>query len=109
MKNSNLNKRENHIFSHFCNQNRSTVTFQSLKETSHRANLSGQTEIKWDLKRLFKKLGHKYTERGNFPSSDTSSYDPDHSDDSSSRDDSALEDSSSKGKRSMTRSSSKKT
>ena len=67
------------------------------------------SEIKWNLKRLFKKLSHKYTERGNSLSSDTS-YDYDHFDDSSkSGDDSAHEDSSGKGKRPMTRSSSKKT
>jgi len=41
------------------------------------------TEIKWNIKRLFKKLGHKYTERVSSPSFDTSSDDSVHFDDSS--------------------------
>ena len=66
------------------------------------------SKIKWNLKRHFKKLGHKYTERGNSPTSDIS-YDSDHLDDSSeSGDDSAYEDSLGKWKRLMTRFSSKK-
>jgi len=51
-------------------------------------------KIKRNLKKLFKKLGHKYTERGNSPHFDTSSCDSVHLDDSSeSGDDSAYEDS----------------
>ena len=66
------------------------------------------SEIKWNLNRLLKKLSHKYSERGNSPSSDTFSYDSDQFDDSSNNRDKS-EDISGKGKRPMTRSSSKKT
>jgi len=43
------------------------------------------SEIKWNLKELFKKLGRKYAKRASSPSSDTSSdpNDSNHLDDSS--------------------------
>ena len=52
--------------------------FNHFKRTVH-ADLS---EIKWNLNRLIKKLSHKYSERGNSPSSNTS-CDSDQFDDSS--------------------------
>ena len=52
--------------------------FNHLRK-SVQADLS---EIKWNLNRL-KKLSHKYSVRGNSPSSDTSSYDSDQFDDNS--------------------------
>ena len=68
------------------------------------------TEIKWNIKRLFKKLGHKYTERVSSPSSGTSSEDSDHHDNTpDSGDDPIHGNNSGKGKRPMTRSSFKKT
>ena len=46
------------------------------------------SEIKWNLKRLFKKMGYKYTKRVSSPNSNSSSNDSDHLTDSSdSRDD----------------------
>ena len=65
-------------------------------------------EIKWNLNRLFKKLGHKYSESGNSPKFDTSSYDSDQFDDNSD-DVENSDDNSGKGKRPKTRSSSKRT
>ena len=65
------------------------------------------SEIKWNLNRLLKKLDHKFSERGNSPNSDTSSFDFDQFDDNSDDEHDSV-DNLDKGKRLMTRSSFRK-
>jgi len=64
------------------------------------------SEIKWNLQRLLKKMGYKYSKRGSSPNSETSSDFDQFGDSFDDEDDSA--DISGKGKRPMTKSSYKK-